>query len=176
MLTRRRLALGALALLVAGFVTSGVLLRSPNAAVIEGLVPASERKRAPELEGDWLVGPPTPLASLRGTPVLINVWASWCPPCRKEAPDLARFDREQRSRARLVGIDYRDTESEGRAFVREFGWRFPIVQDRRGTLVERFQPAGLPTTYLIDRQGRIARRLTGKQTYDSLVEALEALR
>jgi cytochrome c biogenesis protein CcmG/thiol:disulfide interchange protein DsbE len=121
----------------------------------------------------WLVPPPVRLSALRGRPVLINFWASWCVPCRKEAPELARFDRERRDRARLVGVDFQDARKDGLAFVREFGWRFPTVRDPRGTLASRYGLIGLPTTYVLDPQGRIARTLTGAQTYGTLRRAVE---
>jgi cytochrome c biogenesis protein CcmG/thiol:disulfide interchange protein DsbE len=173
-LSGRRLALAAAIALAAGAVAAGLLLASPGAEVgASGAAPAAERRLAPELEGNWLVPPPVRLADLRGRPVVINFWASWCVPCRKEAPELARFDRELRGRAQLVGVDFQDAKEDALAFVREFGWRFPNVRDPQGKLASRYGLAGLPTTYVIDRQGRIARTMTGEQTYEKLRQAVE---
>lgn len=61
--------------------------------------------------------------------MLVNVWESWCVPCREEAPDLARFNRELRGRAWLVGIDFQDAKADALGFIREFGWRFPNMAD-----------------------------------------------
>jgi cytochrome c biogenesis protein CcmG/thiol:disulfide interchange protein DsbE len=170
----RRLALGTAAVLAGGVLALGLLVDSPEEEVgAAKATPAAERKLAPELEGEWLVGPPVRLAVLRGTPVLINVWASWCVPCRDEAPELARFDRQMHERAPLVGIDFQDDRSEALAFIREFRWRFPNVRDPRGKLGGRYGLVGLPTTFVIDGQGRIARALTGAQTYEELVSAVE---
>jgi cytochrome c biogenesis protein CcmG/thiol:disulfide interchange protein DsbE len=171
-LSRRRLALVAAIALAAGAVAAG-LLAAPGAEVGARGSPPAERRLAPELEGQWLVPPPARLADLRGTPVVINFWASWCVPCRKEAPELARFDRELRGRAQLVGVDFQDAKQDALAFVREFGWRFPNVRDPQGKLAARYGLTGLPTTYVIDRQGRIARALTGAQTYGKLRRAVE---
>jgi cytochrome c-type biogenesis protein len=110
---------------------------------------------------------------MRGKPVVVNFWASWCVPCRKEAPHLARFDRELKERARLVGVDFQDAKSDALTFVREFGWRFPNVRDPQGELASRYGLAGLPTTYVIDADGRIAKALNGEQTFESLVRAVE---
>jgi cytochrome c biogenesis protein CcmG/thiol:disulfide interchange protein DsbE len=140
----------------------------PAAAV----APAADRKQAPELDGDWIVPPPVRLAELRGRPVIVNFWASWCVPCRAEAPELARFDREMGERAHLVGVDFQDAKEDALAFIREFRWRFPNVRDPRGTLAGRYGLAGLPTTYVIDAQGRIARSLTGAQTFEKLMRAV----
>jgi cytochrome c biogenesis protein CcmG/thiol:disulfide interchange protein DsbE len=174
-LRRRRLALVAGIVLAAGAVAAGLLLAAPRADVNAESAPAAKRRPAPELEGSWLVPPPVRLAELRGAPVVINFWASWCVPCREEAPELARFDREMRGRAQLVGVDFQDAKADALAFVREFGWRFPNVRDPQGRLGARYGLAGLPTTYVVDRQGRIARTLTGAQTYAKLRRAVEEL-
>jgi cytochrome c biogenesis protein CcmG/thiol:disulfide interchange protein DsbE len=170
---RRLLILAGIAL-ASGALAAGVLVASPGSSGSSAAkaTPAEERKRTPEIDGEWLVGPPVRIGDLRGKPALINVWASWCVPCRKEAPELARFDREMRARARLIGIDFQDAEADARAFIREFGWRFPNVRDPHGTLASRYEAAGLPTTYVIDPQGRIARTLTGAQTFEKLVRAV----
>jgi cytochrome c biogenesis protein CcmG/thiol:disulfide interchange protein DsbE len=169
----RRLRLVAGTALAVGALAAGVLLASPRASEDSAEAkPAEERKPAPELDGEWLVAPPVRIVDLRGKPALINVWASWCVPCREEAPELARFDREMRARARLTGIDFQDAKGDALAFIREFGWRFPNVRDPHGTLASRYEAAGLPTTYVIDPQGRIARTLTGAQTFEKLVRAV----
>jgi cytochrome c biogenesis protein CcmG/thiol:disulfide interchange protein DsbE len=173
--SRRRLVLVAGIVLAAG-VAAGLLFAAPEAEVgASGSPPAADRRLAPELEGQWLVPPPVRLADLRGKPVAINFWASWCVPCREEAPELARFDRELRGRAQLIGVDFQDAKQDGLAFVREFGWRFPNVRDPQGKLASRYRLAGLPTTYVLDRQGRIARTLTGAQTYEKLRRVVEEL-
>jgi thiol-disulfide isomerase/thioredoxin len=107
--------------------------------------------------------------------VVVNFWASWCDPCRKEAPQLARFSREMRSSAQLVGVNFQDGKRAALAFVREFGWQFPNVRDPKGELAARYRLIGLPTTFVIDREGRIARTLTGEQRFASLVRAVEEL-
>jgi cytochrome c biogenesis protein CcmG/thiol:disulfide interchange protein DsbE len=174
-LRRRRLALVAAIVLAVGAVAAGLLLAAPGAETGAGESAPETRRPAPELEGTWLVPPPVRLAELRGAPVVINFWASWCVPCREEAPELARFDREMRTRARLVGVDFQDAKQDALAFVREFGWRFPNVRDPQGKLAARYGLLGLPTTYVLDGQGRIARTLTGAQTYAKLRQAVEEL-
>jgi cytochrome c biogenesis protein CcmG/thiol:disulfide interchange protein DsbE len=136
-------------------------------------IPAEKRRTAPQLEGEVLVPPPIRLAQLRRKPVVVNFWASWCVPCRKEAPELARFANEMKPRAQLVGVNFQDAKRDALAFVREFRWRFPNVRDPQGRLALRYRLIGLPTTYVIDREGRIARALAGEQRFDSLRRAVE---
>lgn len=170
----RLLAIAA-SLLVLGAVGAGLLVsrQGTDARATGVAVPSEQRRAAPELDGDVLVPPRVRLADLRGTPVVINFWASWCVPCREEAPELARFDREMRARARLVGVDFQDARADALAFAREFGWRFPNVRDPQGELATRYGVAGLPTTYVIDADGRIAGQHLGPQTFAKLVRALE---
>jgi cytochrome c biogenesis protein CcmG/thiol:disulfide interchange protein DsbE len=169
----RTFALGGV-VIAAGALAAGLVIGSPDAPVVAAEArPAAKRQPAPELAGRWLVPPPVRLADLRGEPVLVNFWASWCVPCQEEAPELARFDRELGARARLVGVDFRDSEGEARTFIRRFRWRFPNVADPRGRIAGRYGLVGLPTTFVIDARGRIARVLTGAQTYAKLVAAVE---
>ncbi len=159
----------ALALLAAGLLLRA---RGDDVPAVAGATPAAKRTLAPELAGTPLVPPPVRLRALRGKPVVINFWASWCLPCREEAPELARFDREMRARARLVGVNFQDAEGDALAFVREFHWRFPNVRDPRGKLAGRYGLVGLPTTFVVDARWRLARELTGAQTFAKLVRAV----
>jgi cytochrome c biogenesis protein CcmG/thiol:disulfide interchange protein DsbE len=168
---KRRLAVGVLGL-GAGVVAAGLLIpaKGDRQATASG---GSSLPAAPELTGGVLVPPPVRLAELRGRPVFVNFWASWCVPCRKEAPVLARFDSALGGRAKLVGVAYQDSERDARAFVRKYGWRFPNLRDANGELARSYRLAGLPTTVVIDREGRVAKQLAGEQTFASLRTALE---
>ena len=136
---------------------------------------SSEKPRpAPPLPTAVLQPPKTTLASLRGKPALINFWASWCEPCRKEAPELARFDRSLGGAGRLVGIDYTDQSDAGREFVHEYGWKFPILEDPDGVYGARYRFSGLPTTVVLDSRGRIVQTLRGPQTVADLQGALKS--
>jgi cytochrome c biogenesis protein CcmG/thiol:disulfide interchange protein DsbE len=117
----RKLVLGAFLVLVSIALVTGLLVSTGDGDVPGAPVtPAAERKPAPELDGDWIVPPPGRLAELRGKPVIINFWASWCVPCREEAPELARFDREIGAQAHLVGVNFQDAKADALAFIREF--------------------------------------------------------
>jgi thiol-disulfide isomerase/thioredoxin len=118
--------------------------------------------------------PKTTLASLRGKPALINFWASWCEPCREEAPELERFDRSLGAAEQLVGVDYTDQRDGGRKFIRKYGWTFPILEDPDGIYGARYRFTGLPTTVVLDSRGRIVETLRGPQSVASLKRALNA--
>jgi cytochrome c biogenesis protein CcmG, thiol:disulfide interchange protein DsbE len=130
-------------------------------------------KPAPPLPQAVLQAPKVSLASLRGEPALINFWASWCEPCRQEAPELERLQRSLRG-ARLVGVDYTDREDSGRRFVHHYGWTFPILDDPDGIYGARYKLNGLPTTVVLDSRGRIVETLRGPQTATELRQALRS--
>ncbi|HEV7563562.1 MAG TPA: TlpA disulfide reductase family protein [Solirubrobacterales bacterium] len=130
-------------------------------------------KPAPPLPAAVLQPPATSLSSLRGEPALINFWASWCEPCRQEAPELARLQRSLHG-GHLVGVDYTDREAAGRDFARKYGWTFPILGDPDGIYGARYRLPGLPTTVVLDAGGRIFETLSGPQTAADLQRALSA--
>jgi cytochrome c biogenesis protein CcmG, thiol:disulfide interchange protein DsbE len=133
-------------------------------------------KPAPPLPTAVLQPPKATLATLRGKPALVNFWASWCDPCRKEAPELERFDRSLHGAARLVGVDYTDQEGAARSFLRRYGWTFPVLSDPDGGRGARYGLSGLPTTVVLDPRGRIVQTLQGPQTTTDLQRALESVK
>jgi cytochrome c biogenesis protein CcmG/thiol:disulfide interchange protein DsbE len=145
--------------------------------VVEALNPSSSGnlgKPAPPLPAAVLQPPKVTLADLRGHPALINFWASWCDPCRKEAPELESLSRSLPGGARLVGVDYTDQEDGARSFIREYGWTFPLLSDPDGIYGARYHLSGLPTTVVLDPRGRVVQTLRGPQTETDLRKALEA--
>jgi cytochrome c biogenesis protein CcmG, thiol:disulfide interchange protein DsbE len=133
-------------------------------------------RMAPAIPRTVLVGAPVTLNELRGKPAIINFWASWCAPCRREAPALASFSRAVDGRARLVGVDWSDDPGDARAFVRRFGWRYTNLRDANGSVGNAYGLQGLPTTFVVDPRGRIAAILRGPQTETSLTNSLASLR
>lgn len=96
------------------------------------------------------------LTDFRGKVVLVNVFASWCPPCAAEAPLLSREqDVLARNHATLLGITYLDNSSSSEAFVRRYHINYPVLRDVSGSFVRSFGTTGVPETFVINRQGRI---------------------
>lgn len=113
------------------------------------------------------------LAELRGTPVVVNIWGSWCPPCRVEAPDLAELAREFEGRVQFLGVDILDSREAAREFILEFDWPYPSVFDPNGEIRDRLGYVGQPVTVVYDREGEISFEWTGATTAAQLRPEIE---
>lgn len=145
-----------------------------NIGYIEGdgvvsIIPPEKREPAPAFSGPLLDDEGEfSLAAAVGDVVVLNVWGSWCPPCRKEAPDLqAVYDELADDGVQFIGVNTRDgqTETAALAFEDEFSITYPSVVDPHGEALLAFRetlpPAAIPSTLVIDRDGRMAARVLG---------------
>ena len=165
----RRLPIVLAVLLVGGLIVLEV--------VTSGGDSASSRRAAPKLPTAALVPPAVTLESLRGKPVVVNFWASWCDPCKKEADHLRQLSEHLRGRATLVGVNWTDDLGGARKFIAKYRWRFPNLSDPEGGVGNSYGLSGLPTTFVLDSKGRIARVLRGPQTeaqFETAVRDAEA--
>jgi thiol-disulfide isomerase/thioredoxin len=112
---------------------------------------------------DVVTGQRVDLASYRGTPTVIAIWAAWCPPCQEDGPVFARFTREHPDVA-FVGVDYQDGPEAARAFIRTHGWRFSSIADPQGRLAQRLGMQHMPTTIVLDARHREVARVVGATT------------
>lgn len=140
--------------------------------------PPKERIAAPSLEGTTLHGDSFALSGWTGKIVVINVWGSWCGPCRAETPDLVRIAREDAGRGvRFVGINTRDNPAAARSFVSRFNVPYPSLEDDDGRLILNFRnvipTAVVPSSVIVDRQGKVAARVIGPVTYTTLKGLLD---
>lgn len=115
------------------------------------------------------------LEDLRGTPLVVNVWASWCGPCRIEAPALADAAAEYDDRVRFLGVDVLDTRADARAFIEEFGWPYPSIFDRTGSIRDSLGIVGQPVTVFYDASGNVMDIHPGSIPADQLRKHIEAL-
>lgn len=142
----------------------------------------ADRKPAPELSGETITGGKASLADYRGKVVVINVWGSWCPPCRAEAPNLVKVAAADEAKGvQFFGINTRDlTEANAVSFANRFGVTYPNLFDPYGKLLLRFpkgslNPQSLPGTLVIDRQGRIAARALKSLSEDELNQLIDPI-
>lgn len=117
----------------------------------------------------------TLIEGLRGTPLVVNVWASWCGPCRVEAPALAEVATAYGDRVQFLGVDVLDTREDARAFIEEFGWPYPSVFDKTGSIRDRLGLLGQPATIIYDAVGGVVDTYVGAISEDQLTQQLEAL-
>jgi cytochrome c biogenesis protein CcmG, thiol:disulfide interchange protein DsbE len=116
------------------------------------------------------------LRDYRGQVVVLNFWASWCPPCVDELPLLERTQRRiKRQGATVLGVNYQDLPEDANVFVDRFGLSFPNLRDRDGEYAEKYAILGFPETFVIDREGRIAAARRGPVTAGWLETALSPL-
>lgn len=117
---------------------------------------------APDFTLKLLDGGEFKLAAYRGRPVVLNFWASWCGPCRAEAPVLEEAWQQYRDQGvMVVGIAVQDREETARAFIKEFGLTYPIGLDGDDRVATLYQVTGLPTSVFIDGRGRVRHRWVG---------------
>ena len=120
-------------------------------------------------------GPDFSLASLTGKPAVVNVWGSWCPPCREELPWFAALDRAVGGQLQVVGVDVSDDADSALATVADLGVRYPSVFDPNGTTRVSLQwAAGTPVTLLVRADGTIAYRIEGRVQDEATLRALVA--
>jgi thiol-disulfide isomerase/thioredoxin len=140
------------------------------------VIKPADRKPAPRAGGTTLDGKTFDLAALRGKVVVVNFWASWCAPCRGEAPALEQVYQEHKAKGvEFAGVDIKDDTEPARAFVRKFKVGYPSVVDQDGQVTLAFRdvpPNAVPSTLILDRQGRIAASVIGATTYDRLTALL----
>jgi thiol-disulfide isomerase/thioredoxin len=132
----------------------------------------ADRKPGPSAAGMTLDDEPIKLSDLRGKVVVVNFWSSWCAPCRGEAPALEKIYADNKAKGvAFLGVDMRDGKAPGRAFARTFKVSYPSVFDPDGQVTLAFRdvpPNAVPSTLVLDRQGRVAVRIIGATTYSKL--------
>ena len=156
-----------------GLLVYGVAQRGENRtlddAVSQGQRPAAPDRSLPVLGGDGQRS----LASFRGKPVVLNFWASWCSPCRMEAPLLERAQKRLAARGGTVlGVTYRDASPDSQDFVQRLKVTYPSVRDVDGQLAKAYGTRQLPETFVIDGRGRVAAIQRGPVNRQFLDEAL----
>lgn len=143
-------------------------------------VPPAQRVEMPHFEGDTLDGGHFDSRDHEGKVIVVNVWGSWCPPCREEAPSLRRVSDETRGRGvQFIGIDVRDNDAAALAFERKYKIKYPSIRtaDSAAAMLafSSILPRNaVPSTVVVDREGRVAARVIGRTTYVTLRDLVSA--
>lgn len=142
-----------------------------------------DREPAPTLEGDDLSGERVSSKDYRGQTLVVNVWGSWCAPCRAEAPELVEAAKDLRDDdVQFLGLTTKSQTGEGAPaqdveFARDAGMRYPSIQDYDGEqqlgFTETLPANAIPTTWIIDDEGRVAARILGETTASTLTGLVE---
>jgi cytochrome c biogenesis protein CcmG, thiol:disulfide interchange protein DsbE len=165
------LAAALVALLVYGVATRGQN-RTLDDAVAAGKLPPApgQRLALPRLDGAGT----TTLAALRGQVVVLNFWASWCPPCAAEAPVLQRTQEllKRSGAGTVLGVTYKDFAGDSRTFAREHRLTYPSLRDDKLVLAPKFGTVALPETFVLDRAGRVVALSRGEITQSFIQRAI----
>jgi len=173
--------------------TYGVLTQPADTTIDDGLA-RGDAVPAPGFELDVLKGPGAgadgpaaaafaaaardgrvALEELRGRPVVLNLWASWCVPCREEAPLLqGAWSRADEQGVLFVGADVRDATRDARAFIAEFGITYPNVRDPDGGILTDFGLTGLPETFFLSADGDVVGHVIGALSAPQLARGVQA--
>ncbi len=145
---------------------------------------AEDRDDAPDVGGETLDGDQVSLDDYAGKTVVLNIWGSWCGPCRDEADELVAAEKQLRGDGVVfLGIDIRDLDDSARAFERSYGITWPSIVDQDSSELLGFRDTSLPapesppTTYVVDPQGRLGARIaTADLTAQTLVDVVDEVR
>ena len=167
---------GLLLIVLAPFVASLLYAGAAVGLPLERFAGRGDNAPAPNFSLPSFAGGDIDLAAYRGHPVVLNFWASWCPPCRAEAPAVQRvWDRYRDRGVIFLGVNSSDNDGPARAYLQEYGVTYPNVRDDAGDVATLYHADSLPTTILIDRDGRIVARRVGAVPEQWLAARIEDL-
>lgn len=173
--TSSRSVRGSASLLVTLAALAVVLASLAYGLISRGAGPLREGP-APDFTLKLFDGGEISLSDLQGQIVVLNFWASWCAPCREEAPMLESVWQRYRGQGvTVIGVDYQDTEAPALAFIEEFGITYPNGPDPRSRIAKSYGVQGVPETFVITHEGEIAEVFIGSPTEAQLATVLEQL-
>jgi thiol-disulfide isomerase/thioredoxin len=143
-----------------------------------GLQVLDERVPITDFSLSLLNGKPQTLSGLKGRAIFLNFWATWCPPCREEMPSMEVLYRRFKDKGlEFLAVNIQEDKKDVAAFMREFGLTFPVILDSTGEVSAIYGIRGIPTTYIIDREGGIIAAAVGGRPWDSadMISAFDLL-
>ncbi len=145
----------------------------------QALTPLADRPPAPELDLHDMDGARHRMSDYLGRVVIVNFWATWCPPCREEMPSMQRAYEQLRGEGiEMLAINIGEDEDTLFAFTADYPVEFPLLLDLDSATIQRWPVKGLPTTFVVDPEGRLAYRAIGGRAWDDsdLLATLRALK
>jgi thiol-disulfide isomerase/thioredoxin len=163
------------AAVLGGVLAYGLTHQDDASSTATGINPAFHRYAAPALPDRTLQGKPFSLTALRGKPVVVNFWGSWCEPCRAEVPQLVQVASRYAGRVSFVGVDVGDSTHKALAFARKTGIHYPLVPDRDYRYAVDYRAGGTPWTFIVNKRGVVVDQLFGQTTATALEKKLDDL-
>ncbi|EIJ77982.1 ahpC/TSA family protein [Bacillus methanolicus PB1] len=130
--------------------------------------------KAPDFEIKTLTGETVKLSQFEGKKVMLNFWATWCPPCKEEMPEMEQFYREKKEEIVILAVNI-DPQYDVQRFAKEMGVTFPILLDEDDSVNKKYQILTIPTTFFIDEKGMIRSKYLGSMTIDKMKQYLDDL-
>jgi peroxiredoxin len=134
-----------------------------------------EGSKAPDFELKTLTGETVKLSSLKGKKIMLNFWATWCPPCKAEMPDLEKLYKQKDEDLVILAVNI-DPQLDVKGFADEYGITFPILLDDDDSVNEAYQILSIPTTYFIDREGNIQTKFIGGMNLDKMKQFTDEIK
>lgn len=135
---------------------------------------------APDFELQSVDGKTAKLSSFRGKKVIVNFWASWCPPCRLEIPEIEKYYTQNKNKGiEILGVNLTTAEKSQAAvtsFMKADGMTFPVLLDKTGDVAHLYDVSSIPASFILDSRGIIQEEVVGPMTYDSIQKMLGTLK
>ncbi len=170
-------------LLIAGLIGYGiydVILNDSNESdsTEEGTVGLEKGNIAPDFKLTTLKGEQVRLSDYRGKKVIINFWATWCPPCRAEMPDMQSFYEKSGEEVEVLAVNATMSEKKEEnvaEFVKDFGLTFPILMDTENEVNRKYSIVSIPTSYFVDTNGKVYTKFTGAMSSDYMESTIKKM-
>lgn len=172
---RRLLIGGSVVAVVAAAIAVAALILGGDDGSSPGGQAASSGEAAPEMSFEMFDGSTASIADYRGEPLVVNFWASWCPPCIAEMPEFEEVHQKLRDEVAFLGINTQDTPEAAAVIADETGVTYDLARDPDAELFGAFQVFGMPSTFFISPEGVILDRFTGATTGEQLEETIREL-
>ncbi|MDR2686265.1 MAG: TlpA family protein disulfide reductase [Oscillospiraceae bacterium] len=171
--TKLILGVAGLAALLAG---AALAYNALSKRVQPSVDPPRTRETAPDFTVTDAEGNSFRLSDWRGAPVVLNFWASWCPPCRKEMPEFDKAHGELGNEIMFLMVDSGETVEAGARFAQAQGYGFPVYFDTENEATVAYGISGIPATYFIDREGYIVSNVVGELSEETLRRGIDGIR